>query len=329
VSWAANGSVRLWYETTGDPGNPVLLLVSGLGSQYLSYRDGWCDLFAAEGFHVVRFDHRDAGWSTTFDHHVPDPAAVIRARAEGRPPVVPYTLSDMAADAIAVLDALGARRAHVMGVSMGAQIAQVLAIEHPDRLLSVVSAMSRTGDPDVGQPSPEAKKLEARPDPVNRDEAIAAYQAGLEVWGSPEWYDPDRAAEWAGEAFDRNFNPAGRQRQRMAIIAAPSRTAALGAVRIPALVIHGTADRLIDPSGGRRTAEAIPGARLEMIEGMGHDYPPELWPRLTALVVAHARAAEATHAGAAEATHAGAAEATHARAAGSTRVTAPRAGGSC
>jgi pimeloyl-ACP methyl ester carboxylesterase len=304
MAWAYNGTVRLYYEARGDPTDPVLLLVCGLASQYDSFPDDWCDLFVDEGFYVIRFDHRDAGLSTSFDDSPPDVEAVKRARSEGRSPTVPYTLSDMASDALAVLDATAVDRAHVMGVSMGAQIAQLLAIEHPERLLSLVSVMSRTGDPDVGQPSPEARALEARRvetqrvetqrmtvSPTTRAEAVADYQAGLEVWGSPAFYDPERAAAWAGAAFDRNCNPAGRARQLMAIIAAPSRTAALGSVAVPSLVIHGTADKLVDPSGGRRTAAAIPGARLVVIDGMGHDYPPELWPRLTELVTAHARRA--------------------------------------
>jgi len=293
ASYARNGDIRLWYTEDGDKTDPVLLLVSGLGSQYLSYDDEWVQLFVDSGLRVVRFDNRDCGLSSTVDDFPPDPDAVARARAEGRVPEVPYTLSDMADDAVAVLDAVGAERAHVMGVSMGAQIVQLLAIEHSERLISIVSAMSRTGDPDTGQSSPEAKVLERRPEPGNREEAIAFHQASLRVWGSPAFYNAERIAMATGRAFDRSFTPDGKQRQRMAIMAAPSRTSALGAVQIPTLVIHGGDDMLIDPSGGEATAAAIPGARLEIIEGMGHDYPPELWPRLTALVVDHVRAAEA------------------------------------
>jgi pimeloyl-ACP methyl ester carboxylesterase len=292
VTFAHNGSVRLWYTESGDPTDPALLLVSGLGSQYLSYDDDWVALFVDAGFRVIRYDNRDAGLSTSFDDHSPDVDALLRAISSGVTPVIPYSLSDMADDAIAVLDAAGVQKAHVMGVSMGAQIVQLMAIRYPGRLVSMVSAMSRTGDPDVGQPSPEARMIEKLPMPTTRAESIARYQAGLEVWGSPAFYDPVRAADAAGRAFDRSFNPAGRERQRMAIIAAPSRTEALRSVRTPALVIHGSQDRLVDPSGGRRTAEAIPGARLEIIEGMGHDYPPEFWPILTALVTAHAHDAD-------------------------------------
>jgi pimeloyl-ACP methyl ester carboxylesterase len=293
VTWAANGRVRLFYDVSGPVAGPVILLVSGLGSQYRSFDDGWCALFHDAGFRTVRFDHRDAGLSTSFDETVPDPAAVVAARRDGLRPDVPYTLSDMAGDAVAVLDAIGCEAAHVVGVSMGAQIAQLLAIEHPGRLLSLTSVMSRTGDPDVGQPSDAARAIETTPRPTNREEAIAAARAALAVWGSPAFYDPDRIGRVTGDAYDRAFNPDGRARQRMAIIAAPSRTAALAAVTVPTLVIHGTADRLIDPSGGRRTAGAVPGARLELVEGMGHDTPPGLWPLLTRLVADHARAATA------------------------------------
>ena len=292
MPYARNGDVELYYETFGERADPALLLVNGLGSQCINYRVEWCEKLVAEGFFVIRFDNRDVGLSTKFADVAPDVAGVFAAIGAGEPPPVPYTLPDMAADAVAVLDALRIERAHVMGVSMGGMIVQALAIEHPDRLRSMTSVMSSTGDVDVGLPSPEARAVLFAPPPADRETAIAQYLAGIRAWGSPACYDEARLTALAGEAFDRCFDPAGRARQMMAILASGSRTAALHDVRVPVLVLHGDADRLIDPSGGRRTAEAIPGARFVLLEGMGHDYPPEYWDRWTQLVSEHAHAAD-------------------------------------
>jgi pimeloyl-ACP methyl ester carboxylesterase len=293
MAYARNGDVEIFYETFGEPRDPALLLVNGLGSQCINFAAAWCEKFANRGFFVVRFDNRDVGLSTHFTEFAPDVVSVLKARAEGRPPVVPYTISDMARDAIAVLDALGIDHAHVMGLSMGGMIVQTLAIEHPDRLLSMTSMMSTTGDPDVGQSTPAAAALMAAPRPTDRESYVARYIEGIHTWGSPAYADDDRLRAIAEAAFDRCFDPEGQSRQAMAIAAGSSRTAALHDVRIPALVLHGSADNLIDPSGGRRTAEAIPGARFVMIEGMGHDYPPELWDQLVRLVTEHARSTRA------------------------------------
>jgi pimeloyl-ACP methyl ester carboxylesterase len=180
-----------------------------------------------------------------------------------------------------------------MGLSLGGMIVQTLAIEHPHRLRSMTSVMSSTGDLDVGLPAPDALELFMRTSPTDRASYIARHLEQIRTWGSPAFYDEARISVNAGEAFDRCFCPDGQTRQARAAIAAGSRTAALRAVRTPTLVIHGDADRLIDMSGGRRTAEAIPGARFELIEGLGHDYPPELWPTFVRLVTEHARAATA------------------------------------
>lgn len=291
MTFARNGSVQIFYETFGDPADPALLLVNGLGSQCISYRAEWCEKFAAEGFLVIRFDNRDTGLSTKFSDVEPNLAAVATAIADRKPPPVAYTLSDMAGDAVAVLDAVGASRAHVMGVSMGGMIVQTLAIEHPDRLRSMTSVMSTTGDLDVGLPSPEALRHLLSPPAADRSGYIDRYLEGLRIWGSPACYEEGRLTAFAGEAFDRCFEPNGQARQTMAIMASGSRSDALRGARVPTLVIHGDADKLVDPSGGRRTAEVIPGARFELIEGMGHDYPPQYWDRLVALVTAHAKAA--------------------------------------
>jgi pimeloyl-ACP methyl ester carboxylesterase len=291
MSYAHNGDVDLYYDTFGSPSDPALLLVNGLGSQCINYAESWCEKFAAEGFFVIRFDNRDVGLSTKFADCAPDLMGVVKAIAEGREPKVAYTLHDMANDAIAVLDAVGVARAHVMGLSMGGMIVQTMAIDHPGRLLSMTSMMSRTGDRDTGQPSPEAQKLFMSPPPTDRESYIERYLAGIRTWGSPAYFDDERLRANAAAAFDRCFDPAGQTRQTMAITAGGSRTTSLRDVRVPTLVVHGSADKLIDPSGGRRTAEAIPGARFVLIDGLGHDYPPAYWDQIVHLVTEHAYAA--------------------------------------
>jgi pimeloyl-ACP methyl ester carboxylesterase len=287
MACAPSGDIEIYYETFGSPSQPPLLLVNGLGSQSINYRTEWCERFAAGGFFVIRYDNRDVGLSSKFSHVKPDVAGLVRRLAEGHAVDVPYRLSDMAADGLAVLDDLKIGRAHVMGVSMGGMIVQTMAIEHPDRLLTMTSVMSTTGDGDVGQPSPEAQKHIMAPPAADRDGFIAGHLAGLRIWGSPACYDEERLAANAAEAYDRCFDPDGTARQMMAIIASGSRSPALAAVRIPALVVHGDADTLVDASGGRRTADAIPDARFVLLPGMGHDYPPQYWDQLIDLVKAH------------------------------------------
>ena len=289
MPYAHNGAVDLYYETFGSADDPALLLVNGLGSHCINYRAEWCEKFAAEGFFVIRLDNRDVGLSTKFSDVAPDIAAVRQAVVEGRTADVPYTLSDMAADAVAALDAVAVQRAHVLGVSMGGMIVQTLAIEHSDRVLSMTSIMSTTGDHDVGAPTPEAQKLIMSAPPSDRERYIERHLENIRAWGSPAFYDEARLSEHAAEAYDRCFDPAGQARQMMAIMASGSRTEKLRDVRSPTLVIHGSADNLVNPSGGRRTAEAIPDARFELIDGMGHDYPPQLWDRIVELVTQHAR----------------------------------------
>lgn len=257
---ARNGDVELHYETFGSPEQPTLLLVNGLGSQSINYAEAWIEQFVAEGYQVVRFDNRDAGLSTKLDDQQ-------------------YTLVDMALDALAVLDAVGVERAHVMGCSMGGMIVQRLAIDHPDRLLSMTSVMSRTGEPEYGESSPEALAALVAPPATTRDEYVERMVAAQHVYGSKsEWIDDDDVARRAGAAYDRCYCPIGTGRQMLAVMADGSRAEALRQVRVPTLVLHGSRDTLIAPSGGRRTAELIPGARYEEIEGMGHDYPPAVWP---------------------------------------------------
>jgi pimeloyl-ACP methyl ester carboxylesterase len=291
MALARNGSVDIYYETFGDPADPTLVLVNGLGSQCINFRTEWCERFAAKGFQVVRLDNRDVGLSTHFSDVTPDLAGLIAALMADESVTVPYRLSDMAADVVAVLDELGVERAHVMGLSMGGMIVQTLAIEHAPRLRSVTSVMSTTGELDVGQASEEARARLFGPPATDRQSAIANHLAGLRIWGSPGKVDEEAQARFAGEAFDRAFDPAGVGRQIMAVTASGSRADGLRHVDVPTLVMHGSADTLIDPSGGRRTAELIPGARFVLIDGMGHDYPQAYWDEWVELVTGHASAA--------------------------------------
>ncbi len=264
---ATNGDCTLFYETFGSPDDPTLLMVNGLGSQCINYHEDWCAMFVAAGFHVIRFDNRDVGLST----HYGDAPVGEKGNA--------YSLGDMAADAIAVLDAAGIERAHVMGLSMGGMIVQQLAIHHRERVSSVVSVMSRTGEREYGQSSPEAFAQLTGAPATDRESSIERGIAGLHIWGSPEFADEKRWRRDLGAAYDRSFDPAGVTRQFMAVGAAGSWADGLSGVTTPTLVMHGNKDTLIDISGGRRTAELIPGARFVEIDGMGHDYPPQLWQR--------------------------------------------------
>jgi pimeloyl-ACP methyl ester carboxylesterase len=270
MATAHNQDCEIYYESFGDPSAPTLLLVNGLGSQCINYHEDWCAMFVERGLRVVRFDNRDVGLSTKFDETPAGEAA--------------YKVSDMAADAIAILDAIGVERAHVMGLSMGGMIVQVMAIEHPDRLSSMTSVMSNTGERDYGAPTPEAFALLTAPPATDRDSYIDRTIEGLRVWGSPAFADEARWRRDAERAFDRCFHPAGQVRQYRGILASPPRADRLRDVRTPTLVMHGDRDTLIDISGGRRTAELIPGSRFEVMEGMGHDYPPQLWNRWVDLV---------------------------------------------
>ena len=273
MSTTRNGDVEIYYETFGDPANPTLLLINGLGSQCINYAVDWCEQFAAEGYQVVRFDNRDTGLSS---------------KLEG----IDYTVADMANDAVAVLDAVGADRAHVMGVSMGGMIVQRVAIDHPGRLLSMTSVMSRTGEQEYGQSSPEALAVLMAPPAASRDEYIENHVKALRIYGSkPEWLDDDLSRARAAAAYDRCFCPAGIGRQMGAVMKDGSRADDLRKVELPALVLHGSRDTLIDPSGGRRTAELIPGARYVEFDGMGHDYPPPVWDQWVSTWSAFAREA--------------------------------------
>ncbi|MYW63173.1 alpha/beta fold hydrolase [Streptomyces sp. SID8379] len=284
--------VSLAYETFGDPADPAVLLVMGFGAQMLGWHEDFCRALAERGRHVIRYDNRDCGLSTKFDGRPVDMARFIGAVSSGdvagARAMIPYTLRDMADDGIGLLDALGIERAHVVGASMGGMIAQTMAAARPERVLSLTSMMSSTGEPEYGRSSPEAEAVLLRPKPSDREGHVAAAEAEL-VWASKRYGDVAVLRDLAARSYDRAYYPSGVGRQLGAIVLSGSRADALRALRVPTLVIHGLDDTLIDPSGGERTAALVPGATLLLLPDMGHDRPRELWPDLIDAVVAHTR----------------------------------------
>ena len=267
--------IEIAYETFGRASDPPVLLIMGLGTQMLGWPDGFCRELAERGTFVVRFDNRDVGLSTHL-HDAPRPDPV--AAWSGNLSSASYTLSDMAADTLAVLDTLGFDSAHVVGASMGGMIAQTLALEHPERVRSLTSIMSSTGDAKVGQSTQAAMAVLMAPPVGSRPEAMDRAVANYRVIGSPAYpLDEEALRERAGLSYDRAYDPFGVGRQLVAILASGDRTERLRDIRVPTLVIHGEQDPLVHVSGGRATAAAIPGAELVVIDGMGHDLPKELW----------------------------------------------------
>lgn len=284
--------IELEYETFGDRNDPTLLLVCGYTSQLNGWDAGLCELFVGQGLHVVRYDNRDVGLSSKLTGSV-RPAQVLAAiLADETVPDVPYTLSDMAADGIGLLDQLGVGRAHIAGVSMGGMIVQTMAIEHPDRIASLTSIMSSPGDPRCGAPTPEAREALLAPPPTDRSAFIEA-STRAEVWASKRYVDHDAMRARAAADFDRAFYPQGATRQLAAIYASGDRSDRLRELDVPTLVIHGRDDTLITPSGGETTAELIAGSRYLLISDMGHDLPVPLWPVFAESIGGHIRVAEA------------------------------------
>jgi pimeloyl-ACP methyl ester carboxylesterase len=269
--------IDIAYERLGDPSNPPVLLIMGLGAQLIGWPDGFCAALVEHNLHVIRFDNRDAGESTHL-HSAPPPN--FMAAMAGDFSSAPYNLSDMAADTIGLLDALSLDSVHLVGASMGGFIAQTIAIEYPARVRSLTSIMSTTGSKSVGQLHPEAMALFASAPVTARADVIQRGLNAYKVLGSPGFpTDTDALAERTGRAFDRSYDPIGFIRQGTAVLASGDRTPKLRSIHTPTLVIHGTADKMCDVSGGRATAESIPGAELLLIEGMGHDLPKQLWPQ--------------------------------------------------
>jgi pimeloyl-ACP methyl ester carboxylesterase len=283
------GEIELCYETFGEGSNPPLLLVMGLGSQMVVWEDSFCERLAGRGFWVTRFDNRDVGRSTILDQRpVPTLAQLLRRD----PGAAAYTLEDMADDAAGLLDVLDVQASHVVGISMGGMIAQLIAVRHPSRVLSLVSIMSTTGNRRVGRTHPVLLPRFFRRRPLDHDGYVRDFVDTYREIGSRRYPPGDeRTRAIAERCFERGIHPRGAARQLMTVASASDRTAALASVRAPTTVIHGTEDRLVMASGGRATAAAIPDARLVEIEGMAHDLPPALWDQVVEEIAATAERA--------------------------------------
>ena len=271
--------IDICYESFGPDDAPPLLLVMGLGAQMTLWSTGFISELLERGFRVIRFDNRDVGLSTKTAGDPPDVMALYAQSMAGEPVEAPYTLTTMAAAAVGLLDALGISAAHIVGASMGGMIVQMMAIEHPERVLSLTSIMSTTGASDVGQPDAAAIGALLTPPPTDRNGAIEANITTSRIICGP-LFDETEARGRAIEAYDRCFHPAGSAFQIAAIAATGDRTERLGAVKVPTLVVHGREDSLITLSGGEATAAAIPGADLVVFGQMGHDIPDVYWSQL-------------------------------------------------
>lgn len=280
------GEVELDVEVLGPPDAVPILLLSGLGSQRIEWPPELLDGLLGAGLRLIALDNRDAGESTALDD-APGDVRDLQRWFAGEDVVPPYTLGQLAADAVAVLDHLDVELVHVLGRSMGGMVAQRMVIEHPERVASLVSLMSTTGARDVGQPWPEALEAMGRPTPATRDEVIAAGVARARITNSPTLFDEDRVRARLAASYDRAHRPQGTTRQLLAILADGDRTPLLREVQVPTLVIHGRQDALIDVSGGVATADAIPGARLLVLDEMGHDLPAPLLPEIVDAIIRH------------------------------------------
>ena len=288
------GGITLCHESFGDPADEPLLLVMGLGTQMIAWREEFCEQLASRGFYVTRFDNRDVGRSTHLDGRAPTLPQMITRRL----PADAYSLEDLADDAVRLADGLGLGPIHVVGASMGGMIGQVMAAKHRDKVRSLVSIMSNTGSRWTGQPALSAYRLFLTEAPEEREAFIEHVLALFRIVGSKgELFDEDDVRDVTARSFDRDHHPLGVSRQLAAVVKTGKRDRMLRTITAPTLVIHGTEDRLIRPSGGRATKRLIPGARLMEIEGMGHDLPRAVWPQiLDAIAENAARAKPATEA---------------------------------
>ncbi|WP_280155374.1 alpha/beta hydrolase [Piscinibacter sp. XHJ-5] len=287
---SANG-LRLCYQTFGDPAHPPMVLIMGMGAQMVGWDEDFCEMLAGRGFWVIRFDNRDAGRSTNFHHAgMPDVASALTRAWMRLPVTAPYLLDDMALDVAGLMDALHIEEAHLVGASMGGGIAQALAIRRPQRVLSLTSIMSTTGDPALPSPQPSAMAAVFKPPPNDVRGYVAQYVQTWKVLRAgefPEEEARDRAR--AARNHERGLNPGGAARQLVAILASGSRRQALRRVVAPTMVIHGDADPLVPLAAGEDTARHIPGADLLVLEGMGHAMPMRFWPRIVEGIVQVAR----------------------------------------
>ena len=282
---AKTGEMEIAYDTFGNPSSSPMLLIMGLGAQMIRWDEAFCNAIAAQGHWVIRFDNRDAGLSTKFDETgVPNVMALI----QGQSVEVPYKLNDMAKDAIGLLDTLGVKKADVVGVSMGGMIAQAMAIHYPERVRTLTSIMSSTGNPDLPQPTPEAMGALLAPAASNRSEYITNQLTVAKILHGPVYpLDEDYVRNYAERSYDRCYDPTGLPRQLAAILASGSRNKGLAKVKIPTLVIHGKADPLVPFQGGEDTAKSISGAKLLLIDGMGHSFPIEAVPQILQAILQH------------------------------------------
>jgi len=291
----ANG-IQIEYDTLGDASHPPLLLIMGLGGQLIHWDENFCRRLADQGLFIIRYDHRDTGLSTKFEATgLPGANDFLDASMQGQSINAPYTLDDMADDAAGLLDALNIPRAHVCGTSMGGMIAQTLAIRHPERVLSLISIYSTTGNPDLPPPQPAAMEALMTPQPAERqafiDFNVKTHRA---IAGSGYPFDETFIRTISASSYDRAYYPAGVGRHMLAVMAQENRKSALAALAVPALVIHGTADPLVPAAHGQDTADAIPGAQLLLVDGMGHDLPRANgpWAQVIDAIAAHAKQAE-------------------------------------
>jgi pimeloyl-ACP methyl ester carboxylesterase len=289
ASVRVNG-VEIVYDTFGETSAPPMLLIMGLGAQMIAWDERFCAQMAGRGYWVIRYDNRDVGLSTKFDEAgVPDLMGMMQATMQGQAVQAPYTLVDMANDGVGLLEALEIESAHVVGVSMGGMIAQAMAIHHPQRVRTLTSIMSSTGNPELPPPSQEAMAVLMTPTPAERAAYIENSVQSSRVLAGPTYpMAEDVVRERAARFFERGLHPAGVARQLAAVLASGSRKEALQSVNLPTLVIHGNADPLVPVEGGIDTANAVPGAKRLIIEGMGHALPPVLWPQIMDAVTRHA-----------------------------------------
>lgn len=287
----ANG-IELCYETFGDASHPAVLFVMGLGGQMIAWPQPYMDAFSAAGYYVIRFDNRDVGLSQKFaEAGAPDFDALVADLMAGKPAATAYKLSDMAADAVGLLDQLGVQRAHVIGVSMGGMIAQQMAIDSGERMLSMISIMSSTGDPSLPPPTAEAMAvLTLPPPPEDRAALVEHLMNNRRAVGGDGFVDDAASRAQTERVLERQFYPVGTARQRAAVMASGARTAALGQLDLPTLVIHGDKDPLVPLAAGEHTAATIPGARLEIVAGMGHAQFPSYQPKMIELMLGHVQA---------------------------------------
>ncbi len=286
------GDIEICFEAFGSPDDPAMLLVMGLGTQMIAWPEGFCRQLARRGYFVIRYDNRDVGRSTHLRGLRPPTIRqlLLRDKSAAR-----YSLADMAADGVGLLDHLGIERAHVAGASMGGMIAQTMAARHADRVRSLASIMSNTGHIWKGTPGLRIYPIFLRRPSRDREGAVESFVSVFRLIGSPGFpFDEPEMRKAAALSYDRGYDPAGSGRQLAAIIAAGDRTAELRAVTAPTVVIHGTKDKMVRPSGGRATAAAIPGAQLVMVDGMGHDLPRGAWDRMIDAIVANAQRADAS-----------------------------------